>query len=141
MIGHGKPLGLGSVKIIVTEIYERTMQEKGWRYEIEDVTQTRLKQCSSAPETLDPESVEELMIMNDLEALRDLTVTYPYISVDETNRSGIGYNNNDIASHKWFSTNTETKQGTGSVQLLPDILSAGDQPLHSYRLKCEKTRQ
>ena len=92
-IGHGKPLGLGSVKITIKNDARRTFDLDGG-YGIDDIVP-----CM-------PERFPNLYHMEEIKNICDTSTTegkrisYPYI-VDAKP------NDNDTAPHKWFSKNWE----------------------------------
>ena len=110
-IGHGKPIGLGSVKITVESGIGRTFE--GGRY---DVSPLKIEVKSEQSLKFDPDAVRALKQICDLKAC-NLPVTYPAV----VDHSGSIYNdgNNDHASHKWFSTNYSLGKTPGRV--LPAI--------------------
>lgn len=105
---HGKPLGLGSAKIIVESIETRSFDDSG--YKVNPYTDVHI-----------PNFVEENVdTVDELKAICTFTkreVSYPFIS-DPKNLS---VNDNDKASHKWFTENKNGRIGgrNWDVQLLP----------------------
>ncbi len=119
-IGHGKPIGLGSVKIVVDQIVCRGFSEKNG-YEIKD-----------GKNLIDYSSEEPFNDLNDrcrtIAALKRvcnfnnvMKTRYPYIA-NPNNIRNIG--KNALANHQWFGENKKAGKGdrNRSIQLLPDIL-------------------
>lgn len=111
-LGHGKPLGLGSVKISIASESIRRFDESG--YSVETLTDVdtfcdsdRFSKCSK----------EELLRMSDFNAVKGEKVCYPYVLGESTNA-------NDTASHQWFAKNRVANKvqtlssPTGSIQSL-----------------------
>jgi hypothetical protein len=126
-IGHGKPVGLGSVKIFVSKI--QTRQFDGEEYKIESYAED----YEEKPQDIDFESdtIKALLKICNLDSVHD--VSYPYV-VDKAGKQYKGTDNNDLASHKWFTENTSSKLGNRNrdVQFLPQI-NAPAQNLKPYQ--------
>ena len=131
-IGHGKPVGLGSVKIVVDQITCRSFSEENG-YSIIDGT-SLIDYSTEEPFADDPRETKFQTITalkkvcNFENAMR---TRYPYI----TNTNNIQAGENDIANHKWFGENKSAgmRGHEDSVQLLPDILKP--QELRAYNIE------
>ena len=108
-IGHGKPLGYGSVKIKINEIKTRTFdKEHGWKEAKIDVPQNDNFFCGN-------ETQNALLTICKFDTCKD-RVCYPYVEPfgNKSTKS------NEDASHQWFSTNY--KLGNNSPKyFLPNI--------------------
>ncbi len=94
-VGHGKPIGLGSAKIVIDSCVERTAAEG---YELNENAAVEINK-----EIFSQEAVEELLIITDMNSTKGKNVCYPYI--DNPNNLPFKDGANDIAAHKWFSKN------------------------------------
>lgn len=104
-IGRGKPLGLGSVKMVIEEQMERTFENGEYRW----ITKTPIDLCSNL-ELKNKNIILKVVNLHTLENgnNKKIPIRYPYIDV----RNGIKpQSNNDIASHKWFATYKEESEG------------------------------
>jgi CRISPR-associated protein (TIGR03986 family) len=98
-LGHGKPLGYGSCKLVVDGITQRTFsQEMGWKESPLDVPE-EMHTCSEG-------SWKDLQKICSLHACDGLDVRYPYVflSPDSVSKKA-DQENNDLAGHHWFSEN------------------------------------
>ncbi len=129
-IGHGKPLGLGSVKIVVDDVLQRDFSPEAG-YNLECVTNAVFEKVSAWAKKIETKnSVKALKKIADYDAVKKEDVRYPYIIVPETGRR---YGENDVASHKWFSENY--KMGRNRIeQELPEITDKV-KTLKAYRLE------
>ena len=118
-IGHGKPIGLGSVKVYVSELEIRNFD--GTEYEIKKY---KGSDWTTKPEDIDfeTETIRSLLKICDFKSSYD--VSYPYV-VDKLGQKYAGTDDNSLAAHKWFTENTSSKLGgrNRNVQILPKILS------------------
>lgn len=115
-IGHGKPIGLGSVKIVVKSVEERDF--KGGEYTIKCIDLCTVYE----PKNVDREAVEQVEFITKLNAC-DYPVDYPGV----VNSNGNKYINsgNKRAAHQWFTDNY--KLGDAPQKMLPEILSINDE--------------
>lgn len=102
-LGHGKPLGLGSIKISIDSEYRRSFDGEG--YHVQGVEEES-ESSAEIPPRFDKDTVEQLQILMDYDAMKGKKVTYPYIEVPDDVRN-LG-RENDFASHKWFTLNKES---------------------------------
>ena len=129
-IGHGKPLGYGSVKIYIKECKVRAYDlDAGWREKEREVP------CDVTCYTCGKQTLRALNTICDFDVFKNLTerikVEYPEILLDEQfeNRRG-ALNDNVLASHRWFTQNY--KLGNKMPQKkLPEILDE-DLALQKY---------
>lgn len=132
-LGHGKPLGLGSVKIVIEENVERIFKEGsyGWKKE-------KMPEVKSKPEL---KRYRELKKIMDFRGPDDnIPIKYPYVcneNKDDLSESG----RNEDARHVWYMKNKEAGwKEYDSVETLPDVL-AGNQALHPYQKLGEEKYQ
>lgn len=135
-IGRGKPLGLGSVKIVIDKVFLRNLSLNGGcsRYRIEPMTE-RYIHNEKRPKGLDPEATSQFLRICDFHALESekVPVRYPGIYTAPGVKPK---NKNDIANHKWFTENKlvrSNEKADRKVQILPDIM--GKQAMSAYELE------
>ena len=118
-IGHGKPLGYGSVKIFIKECTLRHFDtEQGWRE-----TERKIS-CPVKAHVCGDKTYEALMEISDFctaEKFGEAKVEYPEVI------AGNGYvswkkksEDNNLAAHRWFSWNFKLGNRTPKV-ILPEI--------------------
>ena len=99
-LGHGKPLGLGSVKLLVKEIELRNYNAETGSYEIK---RQDAEECISR---------SNIILSDDMRNMFDIDhvtkVSYP-VATDKTSKSKA----NESAAHQWFMAN-RTIHGTGT---------------------------
>lgn len=105
-IGHGKPLGYGSVKMCIEQCSVRIFDTMdGWREKKENIS------CDKEMYTCSLETWEALKRISNLEAYTDSeqeVVEYPSITTDRLSaydKNNLKENDNSIASHQWFTQN------------------------------------
>lgn len=119
-LGHGKPLGLGSVKIVVEKDSQRTFSEaEGYVMDT-----TIVPEKLDAPSRFSSAIQKQLMTISDFHILDNETVRYPYVEIsDKTN----GFDpdkklkENVLANHRWFSANKGQTKNSPDPKLLPGI--------------------
>lgn len=112
-IGHGKPIGLGSVKIVVRRQTERQYDKSGYHVEIKEQQSID----SGGTETFDKDALEAVRKIVKLDAAT-FPVSYPGV----VNANGVCFGNdgkNAHASHQWFGNNFQLGKEPG--QVLPEI--------------------
>ncbi len=124
-IGHGKPLGLGSVKICISEEINRV---------INDIDEYSINKNSNivigeVPNGINKEVLKQVKKITDFNLLKSKEIRYPYISVDQRS-VGMNLNENDVANHRWFTESKGSKSGKKAV-LLPG-LDKQSYDLHPY---------
>ena len=111
-IGHGKPLGLGSVKIVVENVTVRDFDRETLQYSLKELDAEKLIENSRIKIST---ALEKIVSM---ETAKGMKVSYP-IAEDKTKT-----NSNSSAAHQWFIAN-RTIKGTGTAwnvnHTLPDI--------------------
>lgn len=112
-IGHGKPLGLGCVKVLIDEEAVRTFGET---YE---VTCRNGSEITIADEKIfgHQDIISKLLRISDKNACT-VKVSYPMI-VDDSGRVPVNGGGNKFASHQWFTTNYSL--GNDPEKELPEI--------------------
>lgn len=119
-IGHGKPLGFGSVKITVAYCkirkYESAAEGKKWIEEDYPLAKEEYFKC-------DPNTYEALRYISNFNALRnDDAVRYPKVLLDNNyERMRNQLKPNILASHQWFTTNYRLGNARPQKKL-PEIL-------------------
>lgn len=122
-IGHGKPIGLGSAKIVIENAMERDFSDKGYNMHPLLLEQYCIE-LGQETQGIDFEkdAVDALRIITDLDSCK-LPVTYP--AVVDINGNIIHNGSNSQASHQWFSFNYRLGDRRPR-QTLPQIGSQND---------------
>ncbi len=128
--GHGKPLGLGSAKVVVEERAERIFEDGRyeWRHE-------KPVEAGEVPDIRNRKELEKVMDFHWLEKSGnpDAVIRYPEV-YDVGGKAFPKDGGNEGAGHIWYMKNRE-KPGAYNdndrVERLPDIL-AENQELHGY---------
>ena len=127
-MGHGKPLGLGSVKIcILKECFRKT--DRDFNYAVQcrsDVT------VPESTDILNDSARRQILIISDFELLRGMDICYPYIDTKSLPQ-GMKQRQNDVASHQWYSEAKGKRSGDKPI-MLADINSTKDKPLHPFTI-------
>lgn len=121
-IGHGKPIGLGSVRIRTNKVLKREY-ENNMSYSIEDITSSMNWSCN----TLDSSICDEIRFLSDIRTTENVNVSYPFID----NASTV---DKKTASFQWFAENKNSKNETQDWR---EIYNAVEEPFIS--LACDKT--
>ena len=131
-IGHGKPIGLGSAKILINSGMQRDFSADSYKVTSIDPEPDSLSNILADGSDFDKKSIEAIREITKIDAC-NLPVTYPGI-VDQSGRL---YNDsiNDHASHKWFSENYSF--GKRPQQVLPNI---GEQNDREHALRYRESR-
>lgn len=116
-IGHGKPIGLGSVKIVVKSANERIFDGNGYSVKRTDAPAPELGSLIK-----DSVTVDQIRMITDITECK-LPVDYPGIVDSSGKKYHDGSNNH--ASHQWFTSNFTL--GRPPVQALPDIGKENDE--------------
>lgn len=113
-LGHGKPLGLGSVKMIVEERCERRFQDGRYEWERDDSDTLVTKG--------DPGMVNYKILMKILNMdeplkshrevfpMEEIAIEYPDVRDPEGNRFPEKRKKNEDARHNWYSQNKKDKK-------------------------------
>ena len=131
-IGHGKPLGYGSVKIIVDGYKERTVEDGNYilcSHSESDVNNkvAKVDLFKNATDT-DFKNVTDLKHVLNFNTLNKKEVSYPYVLDGEGKRSS-DPNDVNMSSAKWFSENMKLggKKATVLYELsYPTDISTGN---------------
>lgn len=118
--GHGKPLGLGSGKVVIEEIMERKFEDES--YQCDHINAAEEKNYSPTERIKSSVGYEDILQILNFRAVEDKKVCYPYINAEKTRAES----ENDIAAHQWFSQNKDTLPG------IEDVTEHGAL-LHAYR--------
>ena len=116
-IGHGKPLGLGSAKVVVDSVFLKNSDDSLNNYSID------VEKCSKmdiGQTDVDEECLKEFAIISNLESVKSMNVRYPYVEGAKTDKE---LKDNVLASHQWFKRNKK---------VLPDIRNVESKRLTSY---------
>lgn len=113
--GHGKPLGLGSAKIVVDNNVARTFSlEEGYKCSSEVPSNIEF------PTNFSTEIWGKMKYIMSFSFTTGYDVRYPYISVEGMeNRND--YKENDLANHKWFTENSARRKNGPDPKVLPRI--------------------
>lgn len=116
-IGHGKPIGLGSVKIVINKRMERKFSENGYISSEEAILEKR-------KEDFDQKILNTVLEIVDLDACK-FPVSYPAM----VDRNGVRYidTQNVHAAHQWFSKNFTLGRNRNPEKLLPEIGRQNDE--------------
>lgn len=104
-IGHGKPLGLGSVKITIRKIEERRFEKNN--YVCSDVTENWIGQ------EIDFSGKDQLLNIVDMNFMQEETVRYPYVVEAVSGKEKPAYS--------WFMENFKLGSSPKPKYVLPDI--------------------
>ena len=152
-LGHGKPLGFGSAKIVIESLEERIFnhfisgENEGTKknYEYMKKIHTDLKKWNIRQESGSKEELSK--IQNSIEAMRsilDITVftklnkntkvAYPYV-IDKRKDKSKNLAINDLASSKWFLENLKLGGNKPKYTLKQSSADIDDQKLPVIELK------
>lgn len=113
-IGHGKPLGLGSIKILIEEQIERKIDPTG-QYCLEKEDGVENQQYMPSDRIKQSSGYKDAMQILNYHALKNVKICYPYIEEPPIKLNKM--KENDVANHQWFSENKKQK----NVMPLPSI--------------------
>lgn len=128
-IGHGKPIGLGSIKVTVDDICKRTFsEEKG--YEIKSVMKEYMEETEAPFKVSDKLNKTLQSLLKICNFKNAVDTCYPYVEKPD----GVTGGANDFASHQWFKENMSAglKGHNHDLQYLPKILDES-QELKVYK--------
>lgn len=135
-IGHGKPIGLGSIKITVDDICQRTFSEKEG-YKVDSIMENYTKgskenfKIEDIPFNVSDKSNETVQSLLKICNFKNTIDTcYPYVE----KQNGLKGEINDFASHQWFKENMSAglRGHDHKLQYLPKILDK-NQGLKVYK--------
>ena len=128
-IGHGKPLGLGSVKICVEKESIRSFSpEGGYLMSASD----NISFDNDSPQIVDDDAWSQLEKILNFDFLEGADIKYPYVCPESGDCQGRA---NDSANHHWFSEN-KSKANGNVPKLLPSLESGNEKrdfELHPYK--------
>ena len=116
-IGHGKPLGLGSSKIVITGIEERTIINN--YYCLQSLSKEDIE-VEESPVLFDADIMDQVRIATEFGYIKD-HISYPY--VEKSEEYNIKLQENDLASHQWFTAN----KGKTKTDSQPQVLKKADE--------------
>lgn len=122
-IGHGKPLGLGSIKITIDEKWKREYGRDIYEWkeikdeEIDTDLERNLKHVQELKKVLNFEEPKKA---------DQVSIEYPDVC-DENDRRFTGERNNDVQRHQWYLAN---RRGRGALPKIGD-----EQNIPAYKLK------
>ena len=123
-IGHGKPLGLGSVKIVIEERAERVFQDGTYTWKEE-----ALPERVPEPALKNRKALKRVMSFQGPDKDEKIPIMYP--DVYDTNGNPFPEpRGKGEEKHVWYTKNKEDR-GNDPVETLPNILAA-NQRLHAY---------
>lgn len=102
-IGHGKPFGFGSCKIVITDAKQRIVNIKDSEYQEEPlVIDSYLNKWKEQNlQIIESKSYKQMMKLLDFSTIKG-TVQYPSVVEGENHKE---LKKNSLASHQWFSRN------------------------------------
>ena len=127
-LGHGKPLGLGSVKIQILDDRRKVNDLNMDNYCInkQRIDNNSIKDIKF----IDTKALEKFNTITNFDEVRNMEVRYPFVCIiQEYSREKDNLKENVLASHQWFSHNEDK---------LPDITSNKKKTLNQYEV-CEIT--
>lgn len=129
-IGHGKPLGLGSAKIVIDDAKSRIL---GNDYEVKDIT-LNIK-SNEVPNRFSIEMKNQIMCATQYDFI-DGMISYPYVELGEDNSQSSQkkpeVDRNTLASHQWFTSNKGRTKEDPSPMMLKKVENGIDQKLYIY---------
>lgn len=132
-IGHGKPIGLGSVKIVVDNIQQRNFSlENGYTNEVNVYDDVKCSIELSAEEKSEQKAISYLEKIVSIEQKNNIETCYPYILIPQ-NTIYNSLSQNETAAHHWFSENYSMKNTKNlEEKMLPEITEG--RVLYAYEL-------
>lgn len=123
-LGHGKPLGLGSVKIVIEENAERIFEDGTYVWKKEAPGEK-----ADTPALKNTNALKRVMNLNG--PGQNIPIMYPDV-FDVGGKPFREPRGNDSARHVWYAENKKLKRDKNDpTEILPPI-SKGDQALHGY---------
>lgn len=127
-IGHGKPLGLGSVKMTILEECIRNYDESR-NYSIQSVPYDQIK-INETVVRFKEDAREQILAICSFDRMKGKKVCYPFIDLGSKDASEFKADDNMIASHQWFTQNKSEKH---EIQTLHSVIDM-NQDLYAYTL-------
>jgi len=128
-IGHGKPLGLGSAKIVINNKKQRSISD-GYK-----MKQEKVSEKLDIPKTIDKDTAENVLIAMDMKTTEGKNVSYPYIKPAD---GVIVKKKTDDTSMKWFSENFKLGKNAVPKQYLPEMSDSENREIKAYVLTYTK---
>lgn len=125
-IGHGKPLGLGSVKMTILEECIRNYDESR-NYSIQCVPYDQIK-INETVVSFHEDALEQTLAVCSFDRMKEKKVCYPFIDLGSKDASEFKADDNRIASHQWFTQNKSEKL---KIQTLHSVIDM-NQDLYAY---------
>lgn len=117
-IGHGKPLGLGSVKIVIESNQHREYVDGN--YSVETDSNVVIDENSFR----DDDARKAIAVACNLNTMSDRRVCYPFIECSGADKEKLRKNSNALAAHQWFTQNRRDSQKLTDVGNPQRTLSA-----------------
>ena len=133
-LGHGKPLGLGSVKMTVAEKVERIVKDEGYQ-----LIHSEVILGDTPPISKNLIYVKELLRICNYQALQGEDIRYPYVKLDtaaekmekEKKKQGKEeLKENILANHQWFTQNRGTRGDSPDACVLASVLEKQKLPVY-----------
>jgi len=122
-IGHGKPIGLGSCKIVVESVEKRTL-EGGYK-----VSKASEISCEK-PAGFNERTLEQFETAMNFHSVEGLNIAYPFVNGDEELAKN---DENALANHQWFTSNNgRTKFDPHPNKLLPKVTDLAHMSMPTY---------
>lgn len=125
-IGHGKPLGLGSVKMTILEECIRNYDESR-NYSVQCVPYDQIK-INETVVRFKEDAREQILAICSFDRMKGKKVCYPFIDLGSKDASEFKADDNKIASHQWFTQNKSEKL---KIQTLHSVIDM-NQDLYAY---------
>lgn len=124
-LGHGKPLGLGSVKIVIEKNEERIFKGGGYQWQVNTLPGQGVE-----PVLGNGRALKKVMSFRKMDG--NVPIKYPYVC-DEHGNDLSETGRNEDARHVWYQKNREAERDQqDATELLPNIL-VKNQALHPYQ--------
>lgn len=113
-LGHGKPLGLGSIKITINSDERRVFDGKNY------IIKKQKVENLSFPLRFSENSWKQISILCNFNTMKDKEVRYPYIDIEEL-KDDVKSKKNDFAAHQWFTSNKGRKKNDPKPMTLVNV--------------------
>lgn len=131
-LGHGKPLGLGSVHIEVISNKKRVYHDGEYKVDTEIGTEIQIETDTNCLNNFNSDMVEEIKKITAFHAMDEYEVRYPYVGCEDDSEEG--FEENDLANHQWFSNNKGKGKNAPQPQCIKNILE-DEQKMAIYTAK------
>lgn len=131
-LGHGKPLGLGSVHIEVISNKKRVYHDGEYKVNTEIGTEIQIETDTNCLNNFNSDMVEEIKKITAFHAMDEYEVRYPYVECEDDSEEG--FEENDLANHQWFSNNKGKGKNAPQPQCIKNILE-DEQKMAIYTAK------